>query len=218
MQQAAGIPACLDALRAAPHSSEMGSRGHSSTSTAPQSRLDAPLKARVTSNLKYILCSICRMRSAVRSQEFVRGGSANTSRGLNEFFDLRWAPPRSPLGWRCTRSYPGAAERFAIDCNRWHGSQASISEISESKQLPENIELSEARKAALVREIFWPYRDRTNVELSRRWQASRSLAMIAMHSFIYNCPRGGRTARACRCTLQSDPRFAHRHAAAYRPR
>jgi predicted N-formylglutamate amidohydrolase len=103
--------------------------------------------------------------------------------------------------------------RLAIDCNRWLGSQASVPEISESTQLPRNVDLSEARKAAPVREIFQPDRDQSNVELSRRWQASRSLAMTAMHSFItvlqgaawpwhvgvrYNHDRGSHAA-SCRC-------------------
>jgi predicted N-formylglutamate amidohydrolase len=73
--------------------------------------------------------------------------------------------------------------RLVIDCNRWPGSQASIPEVSERTPVPGNVGLSEAQKAARLREIFRPYHDRIDAELSRRRQAGRPVTLIAMHSF-----------------------------------
>jgi predicted N-formylglutamate amidohydrolase len=73
--------------------------------------------------------------------------------------------------------------RLVIDCNRMPGSETSIPEISELTRIPGNMGLSESRKAARVREIFRPYHDRIETEIDRRLQASRPLALIAMHSF-----------------------------------
>ena len=57
--------------------------------------------------------------------------------------------------------------RLVIDCNRTPGSETSIPEISELTPIPGNIGLSEAGKAARVREIFRPYHDRIEIELDR---------------------------------------------------
>jgi len=73
--------------------------------------------------------------------------------------------------------------RLVIDCNRMPGSETSIPEISELTPVPGNIGLSDAQKAARVREIFRPYHDRIEAELDRRRQAGRPAALIAMHSF-----------------------------------
>jgi predicted N-formylglutamate amidohydrolase len=73
--------------------------------------------------------------------------------------------------------------RLVIDCNRPPGSQTSIPDISELTPIPGNMGLSEAQKAARVREIFRPYHDRIETELDRRRQAGRPAALIAMHSF-----------------------------------
>jgi predicted N-formylglutamate amidohydrolase len=97
--------------------------------------------------------------------------------------------------------------RLVIDCNRTPGSETSIPEISELTQIPGNIGLSEARKAARVREIFRPYHDRIEAELDRRRQAGRSTALIAMHSFT---PIFMGAARPWHAGLlyNRDPRFA----------
>jgi predicted N-formylglutamate amidohydrolase len=50
--------------------------------------------------------------------------------------------------------------RLVIDCNRPPGSKESIPDISEATPVPGNIGVSEAQKAARVREIFRPYHDR----------------------------------------------------------
>ncbi|MEA2906072.1 MAG: hypothetical protein QOI12_3459 [Alphaproteobacteria bacterium] len=73
--------------------------------------------------------------------------------------------------------------RLVIDCNRTPNSETSMPEISELTPVPGNIGLSDARKAARVREIFQPYHDRIETELDRRRRAGRPTALIAMHSF-----------------------------------
>jgi len=73
--------------------------------------------------------------------------------------------------------------RLVIDCNRPPGVPASIPAISELTEIPGNIGLSEAAKAARAREIFWPYHEHIERELDRRRQAGRPTALIALHSF-----------------------------------
>jgi predicted N-formylglutamate amidohydrolase len=73
--------------------------------------------------------------------------------------------------------------RLVIDCNRTPGSKTSIPEISDLTPVPGNMDLSEGRKAARVREIFRPYHHRIEAELDRRRQTGRPAALIAMHSF-----------------------------------
>jgi predicted N-formylglutamate amidohydrolase len=70
--------------------------------------------------------------------------------------------------------------RLVIDCNRPPGSEELIPEITEQTPIPGNIGLSEAQKDTRVREIFRPYHNRIEAELS---QADRPRALVAMHSF-----------------------------------
>jgi predicted N-formylglutamate amidohydrolase len=72
--------------------------------------------------------------------------------------------------------------RLVIDCNRPLGSDASIPEISELTPIPGNMGLSGGQKNSRVREIFLPYHDRIDAQLTRD-QAHRPRALIAMHSF-----------------------------------
>jgi len=67
--------------------------------------------------------------------------------------------------------------------------------------------LSEAQKAARVREIFRPYHDRIETELERRRPAGRPAALIAMHSFT---PIFEGVARPWHAGVlyNRDPRFA----------
>jgi predicted N-formylglutamate amidohydrolase len=73
--------------------------------------------------------------------------------------------------------------RLVIDCNRPLVTPTSIPEISEQTQVPGNVSLSEANRAARVREIFWPYHERIEDELNRRQQAGRTAVLISLHSF-----------------------------------
>jgi predicted N-formylglutamate amidohydrolase len=98
--------------------------------------------------------------------------------------------------------------RLVIDCNRRPGSQTSIPDISELTPVPGNAGVSAGRKAARVREIFWPYHDRIETELDRRRLAGRPTALIAMHSFT---PVFKRVVRPWHAGVlyNRDPRFAH---------
>lgn len=73
--------------------------------------------------------------------------------------------------------------RLVIDCNRPPGTEASIPEISERTPIPGNVALSAEWKAARVNEVFNPYHDRIDSEISRRRQAGKPTVLIAMHSF-----------------------------------
>ena len=73
--------------------------------------------------------------------------------------------------------------RLVIDCNRPPDVAASIPEMSELTPIPGNVGLSEASRAARVREIFTPYHERIAAELERRRQAGRATVLIALHSF-----------------------------------
>jgi predicted N-formylglutamate amidohydrolase len=98
--------------------------------------------------------------------------------------------------------------RLVIDCNRSPGSETSMPEISELTPVPGNIGLSEADKAARVREIFQPYHERIEAELDRRTQAGLPVALIAMHSFtpVY---KGMARPWHAGVLYNRDPRFAH---------
>jgi predicted N-formylglutamate amidohydrolase len=98
--------------------------------------------------------------------------------------------------------------RLVIDSNRPPGSKESIPDISEGTPVPGNIGVSEAQKAARMREIFGPYHDRIESELDRRRQAGRPAALISMHSFT---PVFMDVARPWHAGVlyNRDPRFAH---------
>ena len=98
--------------------------------------------------------------------------------------------------------------RLVIDCNRVPGSETSIPEISELTAVPGNVRLSEARKAARLREIFRPYHDRIEMLLDRRRRAGQPVALVAMHSFT---PVFKDVARPWHVAVlyNRDPRFAH---------
>jgi predicted N-formylglutamate amidohydrolase len=97
--------------------------------------------------------------------------------------------------------------RLAIDCNRPPEVAASIPEISELTPIPGNAGLSEASRAARVREIFTPYHERIAAELDRRQQACRATVLVALHSFT---PVFKGVARPWHAGIMynRDPRFA----------
>jgi predicted N-formylglutamate amidohydrolase len=73
--------------------------------------------------------------------------------------------------------------RLVIDCNRPPAAPSSMPEISELTPVPGNIGLSDADRARRVAEIFQPYHHAIEVELTRRLQDGRPVALVAMHSF-----------------------------------
>ena len=99
--------------------------------------------------------------------------------------------------------------RLVIDCNRPPGAPTSIPEISELTPIPGNVGLSEAQKAARIREIFRPYHARIEAELERRRLGGQASALIALHSFtpVY---KGASRAWHVALLYNRDVRLAHR--------
>ena len=74
--------------------------------------------------------------------------------------------------------------RLVIDCNRPPGVPSSIPVLSEATEIPGNVGLTAAQKAAREREIFRPYHDRIEAVLDARAAAGRMpTILVAMHSF-----------------------------------
>jgi len=73
--------------------------------------------------------------------------------------------------------------RLVIDCNRPPEAESSIARISEYTEIPGNLSVSKADKAARIEEIFRPYHDRIARELDQRQKAQIPTAVIAVHSF-----------------------------------
>lgn len=98
--------------------------------------------------------------------------------------------------------------RLVVDCNRAPGVPTSMPQISEATPVPGNVDLSEAQKAARVREIFQPYHDAIETLLDHRGEAGRPTVLIAMHSFT---PVFHGVARPWHVGMlyNRDPRFAH---------
>jgi predicted N-formylglutamate amidohydrolase len=73
--------------------------------------------------------------------------------------------------------------RLVIDCNRDPSVPSSMPEVSETTPIPGNVGLSEADRAARIREIFTPYHARIEALLNARAAARRRTVLVAMHSF-----------------------------------
>ena len=73
--------------------------------------------------------------------------------------------------------------RLVIDCNRDPSVASAMPEVSETTPIPGNVGLSEADRAARVREIFAPYHARIEALLDARAAAGRRTVLVAMHSF-----------------------------------
>ena len=99
--------------------------------------------------------------------------------------------------------------RLVIDCNRPPQAASSIPEVSESTEIPGNVGLSEANKAARANEIFQPYHDRIEAELAERRASDRATALISLHSFTPVFKGEARPWHAA-VLYNRDPRFARR--------
>ncbi|HEX3938034.1 MAG TPA: N-formylglutamate amidohydrolase [Xanthobacteraceae bacterium] len=99
--------------------------------------------------------------------------------------------------------------RLVIDCNRPLQAASSIPELSESTEIPGNVGLIEASKAARATEIFRPYHDRIEAELDDRRGSDRATALISLHSFT---PVYKGEARPWHAAVlhNREPRFARR--------
>jgi predicted N-formylglutamate amidohydrolase len=72
--------------------------------------------------------------------------------------------------------------RLVIDCNRDPQVASSIPVMSESSEVPGNLNLSTADAALRRREIFDPYHERIRQVLDQRLAAGRKTVLIAQHT------------------------------------
>ncbi len=73
--------------------------------------------------------------------------------------------------------------RLLIDCNRPLSAPSSIPARSEDTDIPGNIGISPAERAARDRQFFAPFRDGVAALLDARLAAGRPTLLIGMHSF-----------------------------------
>jgi predicted N-formylglutamate amidohydrolase len=97
--------------------------------------------------------------------------------------------------------------RLVIDCNRDPQVASSIPTISESAQIPGNIDLSSEEVAARRAEIFEPYHNRIRALLDQRLAAGRPTILVAQHSMT-NIFKGVRREMHAAILYNRDRRFA----------
>jgi predicted N-formylglutamate amidohydrolase len=97
--------------------------------------------------------------------------------------------------------------RLVIDCNRDPRVATSIPTLSEHTEIPGNIGLSEAQRAARRREIFDPYHDQVRSLLDARAAAGRATIFVAQHSMT-NVFKGQQRAMHAAVLYNRDRRFA----------
>jgi predicted N-formylglutamate amidohydrolase len=97
--------------------------------------------------------------------------------------------------------------RLVIDCNRDPRVATSIPTISEHTEVPGNLALSEADKAARRREIFDPYHHHVGALLDARAAAGRRTIVVAQHSMT-NVFKGNSRAMHAAVLYNRDRRFA----------
>ncbi len=98
--------------------------------------------------------------------------------------------------------------RLVIDCNRPLQASSSIVDKSEYVDIPGNAGLTSQQAEARAREVFHPYHERIEQELSRREAAGEQTIFLAMHSFT---PRFKGFDRPWHCGVlyHRDARLAH---------
>jgi predicted N-formylglutamate amidohydrolase len=97
--------------------------------------------------------------------------------------------------------------RLVIDCNRNPEVPSSIPSLSESVQIPGNMDLSEAEIAARRAEIFDPYHERLRALLDERQATGRPTILVAQHTMT-NVFKGTRREMHAAVLYNRDRRFA----------
>ncbi len=101
-----------------------------------------------------------------------------------------------------------AYSRLVIDCNRGHGVDSSIPTVSETTEIPGNLDLAPDERTARQLEIFVPYHARIRALLDARAEAGRRTVLIAMHSFT-PVFKGERRPMHVGVLYNRDKRLAH---------
>jgi predicted N-formylglutamate amidohydrolase len=98
--------------------------------------------------------------------------------------------------------------RLVIDCNRDPAVPSSIPEVSELTEIPGNLGVGEADRAARIEAIFRPYHEAIAAALDRRAAQGRPTVLVALHSFT---PVFKGVARPWHVAVlfNRDPRLAH---------
>ena len=73
--------------------------------------------------------------------------------------------------------------RLVIDCNRPLGVPSAIPEISETTQIPGNLDLSEAERQQRIDTLFSPYADAVARRLDMLQQQRKRPIVVGIHSF-----------------------------------
>ncbi len=97
--------------------------------------------------------------------------------------------------------------RLVIDCNRDPRMATSIPIVSEVTEIPGNIGLSDAQRAARRREIFDPYHAHLSALLDARAAAGRLTILVSQHSMT-NVFKGGQREMHAAVLYNRDRRFA----------
>jgi predicted N-formylglutamate amidohydrolase len=97
--------------------------------------------------------------------------------------------------------------RLVIDCNRDPNVSSSIPPVSEMTEVPGNLHLSEADRAARRAAIFEPYHRRIAALLDERAAAGRRTFLVAQHSMT-NLYMGTRREMHAAILYNRDRRFA----------
>jgi predicted N-formylglutamate amidohydrolase len=97
--------------------------------------------------------------------------------------------------------------RLVIDCNRAPRVASSIPSISESSEIPGNVDLSDAETAARRAEIFEPYHRRIRELLDQRLATRRPVILVAQHTMT-DVYQGVRREMHAAVLYNRDRRFA----------
>ena len=73
--------------------------------------------------------------------------------------------------------------RLVIDCNRPLGVPSAIPEVSETTEIPGNLDLSEAEKAQRIETLFQPFADAVSRRLDLLQAQGRRTFVVGIHSF-----------------------------------
>ena len=97
--------------------------------------------------------------------------------------------------------------RLVIDCNRDPKVASSIPQISEHREIPGNMNLTAAEKAARRMELFEPYHRRIREWIDARLAAGRRVILVAQHTMT-DVYKGARREMHAAVLYNRDRRFA----------